>query len=230
VKDSFVKTSSKTKPESGQDLETVSVARCYKKIAAAYKDKVKSEDFDHIYIEKFLALFKPGKKILDLGSGTGALAEHMHKNHLLNVTAIDLSREMVDLSKKNYPDLKVIQMDLRLLKFPAQSFDGVSAMYSLIHVPEKDIPESLEGIRKVLKKKGYLYLALQEPVKKTHKDGYYPVVYKKDVKMFINLFTEQEMRAYLAHAGFEVIGMDRRCHVPGMEFPFYKLFILARKK
>ncbi len=45
----------------------------------------------------------------------------------------------------------MIQMDLRKLDFPDKSFDGVFANYSLIHIPEKDVTMSVEGIARVLK-------------------------------------------------------------------------------
>ena len=212
-----------------EDETTKNVESAYGNISQDYKAKVKSHDLDHRYIEKFLSLFSSKQKILDIGAGTGAISNEMQDNHQLDVTAIDLSREMVDLAKKNYPDLKIIRMDLRRLEFPDNSFDGAFANYSLIHVAEADIPPTLNEIARVLKSGGYLYLALQEPITPMDKDGYYPVVYKKEVKMFINLFTKNDMRGYLQNAGFTVVNINRRPPEKETEFPFNKLFVVAQK-
>lgn len=206
------------------------VATAYRTVAKKYMAKVKSEDLDHPYIERFLALFAPKKKILDLGAGTGMLSEEMMDRHKLNVEAIDISREMVSIAKKQYPKLKILKMDLRKLNFRPSSFDGVFANYSLIHIPEKDVPDTLRGVGKVLKRGGYLYLALQEPVSKMDRDGYYPLVYAKKVKMFINLFTEKEIEKYLKATGFHIIWKDRRQPDKKFEFPFNKFFVVAQKR
>ena len=211
------------------DEETKSIEDGYKEIASDYKTTVKSDDLDHRYIEKFLSLFQPGQKILDIGSGTGNIAHEIKLQHQLDVTAVDISKEMVDLAREAYPDLRVIQMDIRELKFEPESFNGIFANYSLIHVPEKDITKTLTRINELLVPGGYLYLSLQEPVGPMDKDGYYSVVYRPEVKLFINLFSEQEMRDHLVQNSFEVTYVDRRPHQQGMEFPFNKLFIIARK-
>lgn len=205
------------------------VEGAYDNIASDYKATVKSDDVDHRFIEKFISLFKPGQKILDIGAGTGTISSHMQHDHQLEVIAIDLSQEMVNLAKSEHPDLKILLMDLHSLQFPDAAFDGVFANYVLIHVEEKDVPPALKEVARTLKSGGYLYLALQEPITPMDKDGYYSVVYKPEVKMFLNLFTEQEMEDHLSGAGFAVTNIERRPPVVGMEFPFNKLFITAQK-
>lgn len=211
------------------DNITKAVKGAYKKVISDYRDKVKSEDLDHVYIERFLLGLDPGDKVLDIGCGTGSLSGEMMQNHQLEVVATDISEDMVHLAKKLHPRLRVLHMDMRKLKFPPRHFSGVFANYSLIHIPDTDVISALKQMRRVLKLKGYLYLALQEPVAKLDRDGFYPLVYKKEVKMFINLTTEKEIRFYLKKAGFKVVRVDRRSANAKFEFPFNKLFVIAQK-
>lgn len=215
---------------SNQDDLSKRVQDAYKQIAKSYLKKVRSGDLDHRFVEKFLTLFQPGQKILDAGAGTGEMSREMMDHHQLDVQAIDFSPDMVKLAKKEHPGLRVRRMDLRKLAFPAKTFDGVFAMYSLIHIPEGDVPDALLGINRVLKPGGYVYLALQEPRQRMQKDGFYPVVYNRKINMFINLITEAEMRAYLVKAGFNVKEVSRRDPHLETEYPFTKLFIIAQKK
>ncbi|MBI5066269.1 class I SAM-dependent methyltransferase [Candidatus Woesearchaeota archaeon] len=205
------------------------VKKAYDIIARLHKTKVKSAEHDHRFIEKFLALLEPNQNVLDIGAGTGELSHEMGTKHLLKVTAIDLSKKMVKIAKEHYPDLNIQLMNITNLKFPPKSFDAVFANYSLIHIPEQDIVKVLKQIHKVLKFKGYVYFSLQKPTSKKQKDGFYDVVYQKQVKLFINLINENEIRKYLNKAKFKVLWTGLRESDKKTEFPFDKLFVAARK-
>lgn len=48
--------------------------------------------------------------VLDLGCGNGALSKVMHDKGY-DVTGIDASKELLDIAKKNYPDIQFIEAD-----------------------------------------------------------------------------------------------------------------------
>jgi ubiquinone/menaquinone biosynthesis C-methylase UbiE len=207
-----------------QSTETV-----YDDIVSHYNKKVKSEMLDHCYIEKFLSLFESGDLILDVGAGIGAIAYEMMMLHRLKVMAIDISKKMVEFGNKKYLSLNYKEMDMRNLKFKNDYFKGIFANYSLIHILDDDVQTTLQGFNRVLKHKGYLYLSLQSPRQKKQRDGYYPLAYKKNKLLFINLINKKEIKAYLKNSGFKIIGLYERKPDMKMEFPFNKTFIIAQK-
>ena len=108
--------------------------------------------------QRFIDLLN-GKKILDLGCGSG---EHslFFKEQGLDVTAIDLSEEMIKLCKEK--GLNVFLMDIENLNFPENSFDGIWAVSSLLHIPKHKIDKVLKKLNALLKNNGILYICLKE--------------------------------------------------------------------
>ena len=75
-------------------------------------------------VEKLLLPFLPqGAHILDLGCGTGQLAQYL-KSKGYQVTGIDLSEGMLNYARENAPDVEFILTDARFFDLPC-TFDGV---------------------------------------------------------------------------------------------------------
>jgi ubiquinone/menaquinone biosynthesis C-methylase UbiE len=58
---------------------------------------------------------------------------------------IDLSENMLRLAKRNMPQTTFIRKDMTKLDFADNSFDGLTAFYSIIHVPRESIPYCLRA-------------------------------------------------------------------------------------
>lgn len=136
--------------------ETIKAYDTYPKLF----DKKFGEHFEYVKkdADAFIKELK-GKRILDLGSGPGNHALYFKKKGF-DVLCLDFSDEMLKLCKKK--GLKTIKMDIEKLKFPKESFDGVWAYASLLHVPKKGINPIIKKIRAALKKDGILAIALKE--------------------------------------------------------------------
>lgn len=98
-----------------------------------------------------------GTKVLDVGSGPGRDGLYF-KRAGLEPICIDLAKGMVEKCKEK--GLKAYVMDFYNLKFSAGSFDGVWALFSLLHASKKDMPRLLEGIKRILKRGGIFYIAM----------------------------------------------------------------------
>ena len=114
------------------------------------------------YIENELQLFLKnlkGKRILDLGSGPGRDSLYF-KNRGFGSLCIDFSEKMIGLCKEKGLEAKV--MDIEKLDFPENSFDGVWAYTSLIHVSKKNIKRVIKKISGILKSHGILSITMKE--------------------------------------------------------------------
>ena len=90
-----------------------------------------------------------GRRILDAGCGTGALAVEAAKRGA-DVVAIDIAANLINLARERLPStLGEGRIDFRVGDMHDQSlgeFDHVVAMDSLIHYNEADVTHVLNGI------------------------------------------------------------------------------------
>jgi len=102
-----------------------------------------------------ISLFKERKKlILDVGCGQGANIERLNKKG--EVMGIDISKNSIDIAKKNFPDNKFYVMSAENLGFKDKYFDEIHCYDVLEHVDE--IHDTLSEISRVIKKTGRLII------------------------------------------------------------------------
>jgi len=110
--------------------------------------------------DRLLAGLRPGALVLDLGCGGGPASLYLSKHGCTTVSA-DLSEAMVRACKRRGLE-DVVRLDLEDLPFARHAFDAVWAHTSLLHVPKERLSRALEGIARVLKPDGVLFVALRE--------------------------------------------------------------------
>ncbi len=131
------------------------VANGYDKIALRFQEwgaNLRIEERDR-YIQVLLDHATRGMPLLDLGCGNGLpftkqLAERYR------VTAIDISPVQAKLAARNVPRAQVICADMSNMHFPPESFDAISAFYSLIHLPREELGEFLGRMTRWLRPNG----------------------------------------------------------------------------
>jgi len=194
----------------------------YDKIAEAYAEKFPDEN-EHI--EKFLNLLPEGSKILDVGCGHGPDAMLAVKKGF-EVVGIDASAKMIEIAKKNCPKGSFKACGIEEMDFESDSFDGIIAAFFLIHIQKKDIPNIMEIFHNILKDDGLIYIALQ--CGKSH-EGYVKEPMLPDEKIFLNIFSLEEVKDIFEKSSFGIIEKFEREPEQEEEFPFTKLFIIAKK-
>ncbi len=131
------------------------VANGYDKIALRFQEwgaNLRIEERDR-YIQVLLDHATRGMPLLDLGCGNGLpftkqLAERYR------VTAVDISPVQAKLAARNVPRAQVICGDMSNMHFPPESFDAISAFYSLIHLPREELGDFLGRMTRWLRPNG----------------------------------------------------------------------------
>jgi SAM-dependent methyltransferase len=116
------------------------------------------DKFPMMLVEKFFATL-PGREVLDLGSGPGRDALIL-KKHGLNVTCLDGSVNMAKHTENL--GFKTIVSDVRELSLEKESFDGIWAYASLIHITQYEAKKLVLDLYRNIRKDGILFLGLIE--------------------------------------------------------------------
>lgn len=203
--------------------EKSEVGKVYNKIAKKYSETFDNDFSDKQYLDNFLSLLNKGDKILDIGCGSGRASGYFDKMGF-EAIGVDISENMINISKKKYPHIKFIVGDMRNLGFEKNSFDGISFSWSLFHVNKKEVPEVLAGANSLLRVGGALFLVMQEG----NGEVYINEPLMPSEKIYFNLYTRQEVIDLLEKSGFEVL-YEGKLAPDGVEIPYNKLIFVARK-
>jgi len=146
------------KPADGLNIDYKAIVRggydlCVDTYSRARK-KTTGHDLDLL-----VTRFSGGEEVLDIGCGSGVpFTVALAKN--FSVTGVDTSVEMIHLARKNLPDAEIIHSDIMTIKFDEDSFDAVTAFYSIFHLPRDEQRELFRRIFQWLRPGGYLFCTL----------------------------------------------------------------------
>jgi len=96
-----------------------------------------------------------GLDVLDAGAGTGRVSTRLYAAGA-NVTALDISPEMLELLKRKEPNIEGIEGDMENMPFEDETFDRVFSSLALVHL--KKVEPFLDECYRVLKDGGILVL------------------------------------------------------------------------
>ena len=133
------------------DLITIydEFARCYDEHRAVF-------NMDAIIADFCTALGGRRGALLDLGCGAGVPFAQTFAERGWDVTGVDFSPEMLRLARRHVPGMRTVENDMRAVDFPVASFDAVSIVYALFHIPAEDQFRLLESIYQWLRPGGRL--------------------------------------------------------------------------
>ena len=194
----------------------------YNKIAQEYDKEFGNDYSDTPYVDKFLNYLE-GKKVLDIGCGVGNLTKYIMDKGF-NVEGIDLSKEMLNIAKQKYSDIKFYEMNMKEITL-RKKYDGIMLAYSLFHLTKKEVIEVLPKYYDLLNSKGKILLILQYGQGERIVDE--PL--KEGLKIFINYYSQDEIIEILKNNSFKILYTDLKKSESEFELGNDKLVIICQK-
>jgi ubiquinone/menaquinone biosynthesis C-methylase UbiE len=148
-------------------------------------------------LDDFVGLLPRNANVLDVGCGAGVPVTQVLVDSGFNVTGVDFSESMLNLATKNVPEATFLKKNMTELDFKDNSFDGLTACYSIIHVPkEKHVP-LFQTFHRILKPNGILLISMGSTDWEGTEDFH-------GVKMFWSHYDPEKTLQMLIDAGFEI--------------------------
>lgn len=135
------------------------------KLAQIYQDKFMEFALYNDTYDTFLISINnySSAKVLEVGCGPGNISKYLlSKNPELQITAIDASKNMIELAKINNPTVQCIEMDARKINKLTDQYDAVICGFCMPYLSQSDVIDLISNCKNRLKNAGTLYLSFVE--------------------------------------------------------------------
>jgi cyclopropane fatty-acyl-phospholipid synthase-like methyltransferase len=181
--------------------------------------RVEGDPWAH-FLEQLADRLEPGAPVLDLGCGNGEKTVRLAG--LFDVTGVDISEEQLRLARAEVPRATFVRADFAGIEFPAESFDAVTAFYSISHVPREEHRELFAKVLRWLRPGGLFLASLSANGTSDWTDEWL------GVQMFFSGHDADTNRRLLRELGFELL-RDEVVTMREPESDATFLWVLARK-
>ena len=173
------------------------VRKGYDKIAEEYQ--ADRHIFDNKReLEEFVSLLPRNAKVLDVGCGAGVPFIKFLVEYGCSVTGVDFSESMLGLARKNVPEANLVKQDVTRLGLKANSFDGVTSSFCIIHIPREKHSSLFQSLHGILKPEGVILISMGYS-EWEGTDDYY------GAEMFWSHYNPEKSSQAIENAGFHII-------------------------
>jgi SAM-dependent methyltransferase len=191
----------------------------YDTVAESYTDFTRGALAKLPLLRGVLALFaeaarEVGGPVADVGCGPGLVTAHL-RGLGLDAFGVDLSPRMVEIARRDHPGVRFEVGTMTDLDLADGSVGGVLAFYSVIHVPDEEVPTAFAQFRRVLRPGGVVMLGFHVGDRdhlKTEGYGGHPM------SVHVHRRPVERVAGWLRDAGFAVeaqVLIDPDEEVPG---------------
>ncbi len=116
------------------------------------------------HTSRFVAQYKP-KTVLKTDADNEAndrpaIVPNIQTNHECHFTIIEYVQKVIDSALRKYPDLNIVQGDIRDLPFPDKAFDMIVDNSTIDHIPPKDLSKTLDEYSRILDDAGLMHIVI----------------------------------------------------------------------
>jgi SAM-dependent methyltransferase len=187
-------------------------------------DELRHKPFDREQLDRFAERVRAAGPVCDVGCGPGQIARYLHERGV-DVCGLDLSAGMIEHARRLTPGIDFFQADLRSLGAPDETWAGITAFYSLIHIPRPELTAALAELRRVLQPGGLLLVTFHVGDETVHLEEWWG----HPVCVDFHFFPRDVMVAALVEAAFEIGDVLERDPYPDVEHQSRRCYLWAQR-
>jgi SAM-dependent methyltransferase len=172
----------------------------YDNVAVSYAERVvngaDSEDASFDLLAELVG--GPARLVLDVGCGPGRTSGLL-AGRGLQVVGIDLSPGMIEVARRDHPELDFRVGSMTDLDLPDGSVAAIVSWWSIIHLPRDVVPQAFAEFHRVLAPGGVLLLGFHVGTESTHKTSGYG---GHPMNIHVHRWTAPGLSEIAAAAGF----------------------------
>jgi ubiquinone/menaquinone biosynthesis C-methylase UbiE len=149
------------------------------------------------YVSELDKRVDDGARVLDLGCGDGTKTRRLAER--FEVVGVDVSPQQLRLARTAAPEVTFVEADFSELDFRADTFDAVTAFYSIMHVPRDRHLQLFERVLGWLKPGGLFLSSLSTIGGPDRTEKWL------GVDMFFSGFDAETNARLVRQAGFELL-------------------------
>jgi SAM-dependent methyltransferase len=205
----------------------------YDAVATTYHAQF-ADELDHKPLERGLldafCELSPNGTIADIGCGPGHITRLLAERRS-DVIGMDLSPGMIAIAKKNNPRLRFAVASMLRLPVPDDSWAGVAAIYSVIHLNPGERSHAFAEFARTLAPGGLLLVSfhVDAPGFAPGEVNHVHTFLGHDVDMDGYFLDPSVVTTDLVANGFRVQARLDREPIAGIEFASRRCYILARR-
>jgi ubiquinone/menaquinone biosynthesis C-methylase UbiE len=201
----------------------------FSKVAEKYQDKFMDIDLYNDAYDKFCNLIqKEDADIFEIATGPGNVTRYLKsKRPDFRILGIDLAPNMVDLAKKNNPDVDFRLMDCRDISSINKKFDGVMCGFCLPFLSKEEVRALFRDVSAMLNSPGYFYLSTMED--DYSKSGFEKTTFSGNDRIFFYYHQSDYLTECLQEAGLEITYLQRQDYPEPDGTVLTDLIIIASK-
>jgi len=175
-----------------------------------FHDELEGKPHDQDLLDRFTSRFGASSSVLDAGCGPSFQAGRRLLDQGINVEGVDISGQCVALARRLNPGVIIRCDDMGALPVSDGTYDGVVSYYSIIDTPKRHVGRLFDEFYRLLMQGGPLLIA----VKAGNTEGWNEDLLKTGNRIWMTLFTEDDIAAYYRQAGFKLESLERRSPYP----------------
>ncbi len=148
--------------------------------------------------DSLVSNLEEGTPVLDIGCGNGVpVCRELAKR--FSVTGIDISGEQIHSAERNVPSARFIKGDISKHEFPDRSFQGITCLYTLFHLPRELHEPIIKRIGRWLKPGGIFLVTVTEHAETAYTEELF------GAEMFWSNWSRADYDRILRRAGYEIL-------------------------